>query len=394
MKIKDVIPLSFLLLSIWGSGQTSDNIPLVERQDEESSTTLTTRYDWKNLHNAILDDSDILWAASLYYHFDLDNFGEAYRPYNSPDQALSNLPVAQVALLKYDRQACDYTYNSYAVHPVIAEDVLNLAWRRLGYAYKDPALSLAFTKEETEALLSKADTVTSLDPDTYEIVRSLARTSLESTSIATYKIHQLFYYRQSTHTFHTQLLAIAPLISVKNTESGAEEYKELFWFDPGRFAEEELDLNHPNSNIVELIELEIPFREMLVLKSPGKKKNGGKQYLDSQGLYWLPKEINAAQLNAYTPDNPDRPLSRKNLRKLKKEWRKLSRGRIPAAQRLRLFQYLHYNATEALLGVKWINLSPLIIYSDEYLKENNLSEEERRKIYFSLPTQKRGRGEK
>ncbi len=393
MNIKGAGILLMFFLGGLGFSQILGQAVGMGGENLEFSKTLKTRLGLQKQHNAILDDPDIIWAASLYYHFDLDNFGVAYRPYNSPDQALSNLPVAQVALLKYDRQACDYTYNSYAVHPVIAEDVLNLAWRRLGYAYKDPALSLAFTKEETEALLSKADTVTSLDPDTYEIVRSLVRTSLESTSIATYKIHQLFYYRQSTHTFHTQLLAIAPLISVENTESGAEEYKELFWFDPGRFAEEKLDLNHPNSNIVELIELEIPFEEMLVLKSPGNKKNGRKQYLDSQGLHWLPKEINAAQINAYTPDNPDRPLGRKNLRKLKKEWRKLSRGRIPATQRLRLFQYLHYDATEALLGVKWINLSPLVIYGDEYLKENNISEEERRKIYFSLPTQKRGRGD-
>ncbi len=86
------------------------------------------------------------------------------------------------------------------------------------------------TGSDLEAMLSKTDTITTYDPDTYEESVKIIHNDIDYTDIKKFRIKELWYFDKEASRVYCRILGISPIKEEKDASTGEVKYElPMFW---------------------------------------------------------------------------------------------------------------------------------------------------------------------
>jgi gliding motility associated protien GldN len=79
------------------------------------------------------------------------------------------------------------------------------------------------------SLIFKRDTVTTIDPETYEEVVKVVDNSINLEDIKRFRVKEKWFFDKNTSTMNVRILGIAPMIDVKDDEGNFRYELPMFW---------------------------------------------------------------------------------------------------------------------------------------------------------------------
>jgi hypothetical protein len=168
---------------------------------------------------AILDDPDVVWAAVVDLTFWIDP------EFTAPDSVYAK--SSHSTLLK----AINTDPNPEQTGPLLLADRIfrQMTDERVA-VYLHPDSLQALTAEQRHQMLNIHDTVTVIDPVTFQETTQTILNCFWSESVQRVRVRQLLFYRDKTDDFEVYTLAYAPLLR-RNTAPGEFYYFSIpFWF--------------------------------------------------------------------------------------------------------------------------------------------------------------------
>ncbi len=96
-------------------------------------------------------------------------------------------------------------------------------------SYETSSLERPYTIDEILKMVSTIDTVITFNPETFEEKIVVVKHELKPQDIKTCRTRQVIYFDKSTESFHSRLIAIAPLLSISDANGNPIKKKPLAW---------------------------------------------------------------------------------------------------------------------------------------------------------------------
>lgn len=113
--------------------------------------------------------------------------------------------------------------------PPVMQQWINRVRRDSRYELREGFAWQAFPQQERQNMLSKADTLVTFDPETYEEKTAVRRFELEGSKIMQLKLMQDWFWDDKRRQLITRLYAFAPLLDVADEDGNFRYKKPLCW---------------------------------------------------------------------------------------------------------------------------------------------------------------------
>lgn len=97
------------------------------------------------------------------------------------------------------------------------------------YSVDDDKFTKRLSTDDVLSMLSKADTIVTFDPETYEEKVQIVRNDINWMDVKRFRIKEVWFFDKETSTMQVRILGIAPLIDVKDSEGNFRYEKAMFW---------------------------------------------------------------------------------------------------------------------------------------------------------------------
>ena len=98
------------------------------------------------------------------------------------------------------------------------------------YSVEDDKFSQRLTPDEVKAMGASVDTITTFDPVTYEEKIEIVTNDINPEDVKRFRIKETWFFDEETSTLQVRILGIAPLLDVKDENTGEFRYEQpMFW---------------------------------------------------------------------------------------------------------------------------------------------------------------------
>ena len=97
------------------------------------------------------------------------------------------------------------------------------------YSTEDDKFSIPLTPDEVASMGANIDTITILDPETYEETIQVVRNEVNPADVKRFRVKEIWFFDEETSTLQVRVLGIAPLIDVKDDNGNFRYEKPMFW---------------------------------------------------------------------------------------------------------------------------------------------------------------------
>lgn len=195
----------------------------------------------------LLGDKNISWVAEYTADFSLNPvtytfrfFTESeYEPNNDLNIIKLNIEPGNTGLyLPMDMER----YFSTQIFKATKNGVFAL--------FDDEALEIPVSQEEYIRRLTKIDTVVTSASDSFDRVDYMVISNeLTAEAIVSFRVRQVFFYNKTEKKFGSRMIALSPLVDVKDSEGNFIETKSLIW----------IKIENPSKNGDKTIPGDLPY---------------------------------------------------------------------------------------------------------------------------------------
>jgi hypothetical protein len=114
-------------------------------------------------------------------------------------------------------------------------------------AYEDANLAQPVLRNNLLSRISSIDTVITFNPENYEERMQVIRNEMNSDDIQGFRTSQLIYFDKKSGKFNTQLLALAPMVSMTDNQGNVVGKKPIAWLEMPKAAS---DVSVKNQDII------------------------------------------------------------------------------------------------------------------------------------------------
>ncbi|MCI5083101.1 MAG: gliding motility protein GldN [Saprospiraceae bacterium] len=97
------------------------------------------------------------------------------------------------------------------------------------YSTENDKFSIELTPDEVASMGASVDTITTLDPETYEETFQVVRNEVNPEDVKRFRLKEIWFFDEETSTLQVRILGIAPLIDVKDDNGNFRYEKPMFW---------------------------------------------------------------------------------------------------------------------------------------------------------------------
>ena len=97
------------------------------------------------------------------------------------------------------------------------------------YSTEDDKFSIELTPDEVASMGASIDTISTLDPETYEETFQIVRNEVNPEDVKCFLLKEVWFFDEETSTLQVRILGIAPLIDVKDDNGNFRYEKPMFW---------------------------------------------------------------------------------------------------------------------------------------------------------------------
>lgn len=98
------------------------------------------------------------------------------------------------------------------------------------YSVEDDKFSQRLTPDEVKAMGASVDTITTFDPVTYEEKIEVVTNDINPEDVKRFRLKEIWFFDEETSTLQVRILGIAPLLDVKDENTGEFRYEQpMFW---------------------------------------------------------------------------------------------------------------------------------------------------------------------
>ena len=98
------------------------------------------------------------------------------------------------------------------------------------YSVEDDKFSQRLTPDEVKAMGASVDTITTFDPVTYEEKIEIVTNDINPEDVKRFRLKEIWFFDEETSTLQVRILGIAPLLDVKDENTGEFRYEQpMFW---------------------------------------------------------------------------------------------------------------------------------------------------------------------
>lgn len=97
------------------------------------------------------------------------------------------------------------------------------------YSTEDDKFSIELTPDEVASMGASIDTISTLDPETYEETFQIVRNEVNPEDVKRFRLKEIWFFDEETSTLQVRILGIAPLIDVKDDNGNFRYEKPMFW---------------------------------------------------------------------------------------------------------------------------------------------------------------------
>ena len=98
------------------------------------------------------------------------------------------------------------------------------------YSVEDDKFSQRLTPDEVKAMGASVDTITTFDPVTYEEKIEIVTNDIYPEDVKRFRLKEIWFFDEETSTLQVRILGIAPLLDVKDENTGEFRYEQpMFW---------------------------------------------------------------------------------------------------------------------------------------------------------------------
>jgi gliding motility associated protien GldN len=97
------------------------------------------------------------------------------------------------------------------------------------YSTEDDKFSIELTPDEVASMGASIDTISTLDPETYEETFQIVRNEVNPEDVKRFRLKEVWFFDEETSTLQVRILGIAPLIDVKDDNGNFRYEKPMFW---------------------------------------------------------------------------------------------------------------------------------------------------------------------
>ncbi len=97
------------------------------------------------------------------------------------------------------------------------------------YSVDDDKFTKRLSTDDVLAMMSKADTIVTFDPESYEERIQVVRNDINWADVKRFRIKEIWFFDKETSTMQVRILGIAPLIDVRDNDGNFRYEKAMFW---------------------------------------------------------------------------------------------------------------------------------------------------------------------
>jgi gliding motility associated protien GldN len=97
------------------------------------------------------------------------------------------------------------------------------------YSSESDKFTIPMTTEEVSSIGANVDTVTVIDPETYEETQTIVSNELNPEDVKRFRLKEIWYFDKETSRLNVRILGIAPLYDEKDSNGNIKYEKLLFW---------------------------------------------------------------------------------------------------------------------------------------------------------------------
>lgn len=98
------------------------------------------------------------------------------------------------------------------------------------YSVEDDKFSQKLTPDEVKAMGARVDTITTFDPVTYDEKIEIVTNDINPEDVKRFRLKEIWFFDEETSTLQVRILGIAPLLDVKDENTGEFRYEQpMFW---------------------------------------------------------------------------------------------------------------------------------------------------------------------
>ncbi|MCH2081711.1 MAG: gliding motility protein GldN [Saprospiraceae bacterium] len=97
------------------------------------------------------------------------------------------------------------------------------------YSTEDDKFSIELTPDEVASMGASLDTISTLDPETYEETFQIVPNEVNPEDVKRFRLKEVWFFDEETSTLQVRILGIAPLIDVKDDNGNFRYEKPMFW---------------------------------------------------------------------------------------------------------------------------------------------------------------------
>ena len=97
------------------------------------------------------------------------------------------------------------------------------------YSTENDKFTMPMTTEEVTSIGASIDTVTIIDPETYDEVTTIVSNEINPEDVKRFRVKEIWFFDRETSTLQVRILGIAPLYDEKDENGNFKYEKALFW---------------------------------------------------------------------------------------------------------------------------------------------------------------------
>lgn len=97
------------------------------------------------------------------------------------------------------------------------------------YSSESDKFTIPMTTEEVSSIGANVDTVTVIDPETYEETQTIVSNEINPEDVKRFRLKEIWYFDKETSRLNVRILGIAPLYDEKDSNGNVKYEKLLFW---------------------------------------------------------------------------------------------------------------------------------------------------------------------
>lgn len=192
--------------------QTPNDIILLD--DEEEETTTTNTGDKKGPLDDVVESENILNKRVLPY----DHIREA--------DIFWKKRIWRVIDIR-EKMNLPFAYPERPFFTILMEAASEGEIK--AYSVEDDKFSIELTPDEVKSMGASIDTISTLDPETYEETFQIVRNEVNPEDVKRFRLKEIWFFDEETSTMQVRILGVAPLIDVKDDNGNFRYEKPMFW---------------------------------------------------------------------------------------------------------------------------------------------------------------------